>query len=56
MIAALKSQDRPVRLLAGGVFKGGDLGAVLSLIRERVRGSLKEHGSGVDAAGERLLA
>jgi UDP-N-acetylmuramoylalanine--D-glutamate ligase len=38
MIAALKSQDRPVRLLAGGVFKGGDLGAVLPLIRERVRG------------------
>jgi len=38
MIAALKSQDRPVRLLAGGVFKGGDLGAVLPHIRERVRG------------------
>ncbi len=38
MIAALKSQDRPVRLLAGGVFKGGDLSAVLPLIRERVRG------------------
>ncbi len=38
MIAALKSQDRPVRLLAGGVFKGGDLHAVLPLIRERVRG------------------
>lgn len=38
MIAALKSQERPVRLLAGGVFKGGDLGAVLPHIRERVRG------------------
>ena len=38
MIAALKSQDRPVRLLAGGVFKGGDLGEVLPLLRERVRG------------------
>ncbi len=38
MIAALKSQDRPVRLLAGGIFKGGDLGAVLPLIREKVRG------------------
>lgn len=38
MIAALKSQDRPVRLLAGGVFKGGDLAAVLPHIRERVRG------------------
>ena len=37
-IAALKSQDRPVRLLAGGVFKGGDLGTVLPLIREKVRG------------------
>lgn len=37
MIAALKSQDRPVRLLAGGVFKGGDLGAVLPLIRDKVR-------------------
>lgn len=37
MIAALKSQDCPVRLLAGGVFKGGDLGAVLPLIREKVR-------------------
>lgn len=37
MIAALKSQDRPVRLLAGGVFKGGDLKAVLPLLRERVR-------------------
>lgn len=37
MIAALKSQDRPVRLLAGGVFKGGDLGAVLPHLRERVR-------------------
>jgi UDP-N-acetylmuramoylalanine--D-glutamate ligase len=38
MIAALESQERPVRLLAGGVFKGGDLGAVVPHIRERVRG------------------
>lgn len=37
MIAAIRSQDRPVRLLAGGVFKGGDLGMVLPLIREKVR-------------------
>jgi UDP-N-acetylmuramoylalanine--D-glutamate ligase len=37
MIAAIKSQDRPVRLLAGGVFKGGDLCAVVPLIREKVR-------------------
>lgn len=36
-IAALKSQDRPVRLLAGGVFKGGDLETVLPLIREKVQ-------------------
>ncbi|MDE2613530.1 MAG: glucose-6-phosphate dehydrogenase [Burkholderiales bacterium] len=28
----------------------------LEQFRERVRGSLKEHGSGIDAAGERLLA
>jgi UDP-N-acetylmuramoylalanine--D-glutamate ligase len=37
MIAAIKSQDRPVRLLAGGVFKGGDLCAAVPLIREKVR-------------------
>lgn len=37
LAAALKSQDRPVRLLAGGVFKGGDLGVLLPMIRERVR-------------------
>lgn len=37
MIAALHSQDRPVRLLAGGVFKGGDLGTVLPVIRAKVR-------------------
>ncbi len=37
MIAAIRSQDGPVRLLAGGVFKGGDLGMVLPLIREKVR-------------------
>ena len=38
LAAALASQDRPVRLLAGGVFKGGDLSVLLPLIRERVRG------------------
>ncbi len=38
LAAALRSQDRPVRLLAGGVFKGGDLGVLLPMIRERVRG------------------
>jgi UDP-N-acetylmuramoylalanine--D-glutamate ligase len=35
--AALESFDRPVRLLAGGVWKGGDLEALLPLVRERVR-------------------
>ena len=34
---ALKAVDRPVLLLAGGVFKGGDLKALLPLIREKVR-------------------
>ncbi len=38
LAAALRSQDRSVRLLAGGVFKGGDLGVLLPMIRERVRG------------------
>jgi UDP-N-acetylmuramoylalanine--D-glutamate ligase len=37
MIAALESQNRPVRLLAGGVFKGGDLGAVVPHLRRHVR-------------------
>jgi len=36
MEAALKSFDRPVRLLCGGVFKGGDLVALLPLLKERV--------------------
>jgi len=36
MEAALKSFDRPVRLLCGGVFKGGDLAALLPLLKERV--------------------
>ncbi|WP_300163081.1 UDP-N-acetylmuramoyl-L-alanine--D-glutamate ligase [Solidesulfovibrio sp.] len=36
MEAAIRSFDRPVRLLAGGVFKGGDLAALLPLLRERV--------------------
>lgn len=34
--AALKSFDRPVRLLCGGVFKGGDLAALVPLLREHV--------------------
>lgn len=36
MGAALESFDRPVRLLAGGVWKGGEPQALLPLIRERV--------------------
>lgn len=35
--AALEAMDRPVRLLAGGVFKGGDLSSLLPLLREKVR-------------------
>lgn len=38
LVAALDSQSRPVRLLAGGVFKGGDLRAALPRIQERVCG------------------
>jgi len=34
---ALEAFDRPVRLLAGGKFKGGDLAALCPLIKERVR-------------------
>jgi len=36
MRAAIESCERPVRLLAGGVFKGGDLAGLLPLLRERV--------------------
>ncbi|MBN2140457.1 MAG: UDP-N-acetylmuramoyl-L-alanine--D-glutamate ligase [Desulfovibrionaceae bacterium] len=36
MAAAVKSFDRPVRLLAGGVFKGGDLAALIPTLRGRV--------------------
>ena len=36
MEAAIRSFERPVRLLAGGVFKGGDLAALVPLVRERV--------------------
>ena len=36
MEAALKSFDRPVRLVAGGVFKGGDLAALVPLLQEKV--------------------
>ncbi|WP_045218101.1 UDP-N-acetylmuramoyl-L-alanine--D-glutamate ligase [Desulfonatronum thioautotrophicum] len=35
--AALEAFDRPVLLLAGGVFKGGDLIGLKSLVRERTR-------------------
>ena len=34
---ALEAFDRPVRLLAGGKFKGGDLASLSALIKERVR-------------------
>lgn len=36
MEAAIRSFDRPVRLLCGGVFKGGDLAALVPLLREKV--------------------
>jgi len=36
MEAALNSFDRPVRLLCGGVFKGGDLAALVPLLKEKV--------------------
>ncbi|MGE4296396.1 MAG: UDP-N-acetylmuramoyl-L-alanine--D-glutamate ligase [Desulfovibrionaceae bacterium] len=35
--AALQSYDRPILLLAGGKFKGGDLPSLAPLVRERVR-------------------
>lgn len=34
---ALTAMNRPVLLLAGGVFKGGDLSALIPLIKEKVR-------------------
>lgn len=34
---ALRSLERPVILLAGGVFKGGDLAGLVPLLREKVR-------------------
>lgn len=37
LAAALKAMDRPVRLLAGGKYKGGDLEALRPLITEKVR-------------------
>jgi UDP-N-acetylmuramoylalanine--D-glutamate ligase len=36
MRAAIESFDRPVRLLAGGVFKGGDLEGLVPLLKARV--------------------
>lgn len=36
MEAAIKSFDRPVRLLMGGVYKGGDVAALAPLLREKV--------------------
>ena len=36
MRAAILSFERPVRLLAGGVFKGGDLEGLAGLLKERV--------------------
>ncbi len=38
MRAAIESFDRPVWLLAGGVFKGGDLAGLVPLLRQRVKG------------------
>jgi len=35
--AAISSFDRPVLLLAGGLFKGGDLESLLPLLRQKVR-------------------
>ncbi|MDY3808689.1 UDP-N-acetylmuramoyl-L-alanine--D-glutamate ligase [Desulfovibrio sp. PG-178-WT-4] len=45
---ALQAFDRPLRLLCGGKFKGGDLAALGGLVRERVRevalfGASREH-------------
>jgi UDP-N-acetylmuramoylalanine--D-glutamate ligase len=34
---ALQSMDRPTLLLAGGMFKGGDLAALAGLLREKVK-------------------
>jgi len=36
LMAALGTIDAPIRLLCGGIFKGGDLKKVLPLIREKV--------------------
>ena len=45
---ALEAFDRPVRLLCGGKFKGGDLAALSALVREKVKevvlfGASREH-------------
>jgi UDP-N-acetylmuramoylalanine--D-glutamate ligase len=37
MRAAIETFDRPVHLLAGGVFKGGDLAGLTPLLRKRVK-------------------
>ncbi|CAM2059387.1 UDP-N-acetylmuramoylalanine--D-glutamate ligase [Desulfovibrionales bacterium] len=37
LATALRSFDRPIRLLVGGVFKGGDLTRLIPLLRKKVR-------------------
>jgi len=37
MAAAISAFDRPVRLLAGGVWKGGDAAALVPLLRDKVK-------------------
>lgn len=37
MAAAITAFDRPVRLLAGGVWKGGDVAALVPLLKDRVK-------------------
>ncbi len=60
---ALKAMDRPVLLLCGGRWKGGDLEALLPLVREKVRlvagfGESEEHFAAAwkDAAPMRWFA
>jgi UDP-N-acetylmuramoylalanine--D-glutamate ligase len=46
---ALEAFDRPVRLLAGGKFKGGDLVSLRALVKERV------HAVGLFGAGREYI-